>query len=203
MMLMMEQLPLRHDVLAAALPTNVHACSCKRTRRWADLWSFLASQEEADAEHIADVPVPQIHEELVDSAQIIPQKISWSRPSNSQSLLVKLDTASTAVANAVGEAQPLGFAKCNASTELELAKSPGDTGSDQCRHSNQLESLWVKPGPLCPRSTVPRQNPNSQSRLVKVKLGLLGPEQMARPVPPFQQSMPMKLGLLGLRSAVL
>ena len=54
------------------LCTNVHACGRKRARWWAELWSF-AMQEDA-AEHIVDVPVPKIHEELVDIAQIIPQE---------------------------------------------------------------------------------------------------------------------------------
>ena len=63
----------------------VHVCSRTRARRWTELWSFLALQEEAVEEHIVDVPGPQIaakipevvetkiHEEIVDSVQTIPR----------------------------------------------------------------------------------------------------------------------------------
>ena len=66
----------------------------------------------------------------------------------------------------------------------------------------QLQSLLVKIGLLELKSTVPRQNLTSQCPLVK--LGLLGPECMARPAPTRQHahSLLMKLGLLESKSTV-
>ena len=93
----------------------------------AELWHLLACQED-DAEHIVDVPVPQIYEELVDSAQIIPQERTVEQTVKfAESFGEAQDQhPSIAAEKSVGEAQPPGLAKYDASTELELAKSPGD-----------------------------------------------------------------------------
>ena len=60
----------------------VHACSRTRARWWAELWSLLACQKEYE-EHVVNVPVPRIHEEIVDAVQIKPradpQERFWSR----------------------------------------------------------------------------------------------------------------------------
>ena len=52
-------LPLRQQLLAAALP--------RRARMCAELLALLTKQEE-DAKHIVDVPEPQIKEELLEVA---------------------------------------------------------------------------------------------------------------------------------------
>ena len=67
----------------------VHVCSRTRACRWAELWSFLALQEEAVEEDIVDVPGPQIaakipqvvetkiHEEIVESVHVSLFKRIW------------------------------------------------------------------------------------------------------------------------------
>ena len=67
----------------------------------------------------------------------------------------------------------------------------------------QSQSLLVTLGLPEWLSTVSRQNPYSQR--APVKLGLPGPQQVARPAQPQQQqwqSLLMKIGLPGLKSAV-
>ena len=66
----------------------------------------------------------------------------------------------------------------------------------------QLKSLLVKPSLLGSNSGVPRQNP--KSKVLLVKLGLLGPEQTTRLAVSVQQlqKLLVKLGLLGSPSTV-
>ena len=65
----------RQQLLAAALP-RVHACSRTRARGMAELWNLLAIQE---AEHIVDVPVSQIMEEIVNAIETAPKEHTSER----------------------------------------------------------------------------------------------------------------------------
>ena len=130
-----------------------------------------------DAEHIVDVPVPQVMEEVLEVVENIPKGISERTMEQTvdvpvphvelQCLLVKLDFSGpdandtidadvSAVAHSAGEARLPGIAGYSDTSESELAKS-------------------------------------------SVKLCLLGQEHVARPMPLFQQSkrMSVKLGLQG------
>ena len=156
-------------------------------------WRPLCPYMQVGAERIVAVPVPQIHEELVDSAQIIPQEriveqtveLAESSGEAGSSWFVTNDTtstASTAVAKSAGETGPSG---------------PGANGPTSAATAAVGKPV-VKPGSLCPRSTVPRENPSSQVLLEKVKLFHLGPEQTTRPSPTKQQlESLMKFGLQG------
>ena len=133
---------------------------------------------------------------------------------NSQCLSVKLvffwpgkqDTGRadvTAAAKSAGEAWPCGIAKHSISTESKLAEVFGEGGTGRSlskidlliRHcvvprqpAQQSQSLLMFL--LRSQSTGQRQNPNSQRSLVSfmTKLGVLGPEHMARPAPQSHQT---------------
>ena len=81
---------------------------------------------------------------------------------------------------------------------FDMAGTVGDQ-----EHVRDLAEFWAEAArPLGSDSTVPRQNPISQCALVK--LGLLGPQQGAHPVPLLQQSQCLleKLGLLESQTRV-
>ena len=69
-------LPLRQQLLAAVLPLRARVQS--RARRWAELWALLAKQE-GDAEHVVDLPKPQIMEEILEVIENIPEEYTLER----------------------------------------------------------------------------------------------------------------------------
>ena len=91
-------------------------------------------------------------------------------------------------------------------------ESPGEAGSSWSRTSDTTSTTVTAVGATCStsvgearpwglQSTLPRQHPNSQCRLVK--LGRLGPSRQTRLIPSRQNPNPqvllMMLGLMGLQ----
>ena len=104
----------------------VHVCGCKRARRQADSWAILFMQDETDEGHIVDVPVPQIHEELADSAQIIPQERIWcmfQEPRVTAKILVVIKIPE--LAESPGEVRSPGIAKLSATTAATVVDTTG------------------------------------------------------------------------------
>ena len=134
-----------------------------------------------------DVPVPQIHEEFMDSAQMTPQERAWcmfEAPEPAESPGVAggtSDTTSTAatafdtaIEKSVGEARPPEIAKDWATT-VDTAQSLLATGKLGLRSvklsmqaSRGLQISWPRQNP---------KNPNSQTFLVSfmMELGLFWP----------------------------
>ena len=130
------------------------------------------------------------------------------------------ETVDTTVLLSVGAARPAGIAEYSATeysaeaidTTVAMsvceARPPGiaEFRGKQSLHQPQSLLATVKLGLQGLQSKWSQQNPNSQSLLVSftMKLGLPGPEQIARPAPQQQQStcLLVKIGLLRLQSAV-
>ena len=106
--------------MAALPPTRTLAVE-KRERRLAELWRLLAMQEEAEEENLEVIKV--IPRKCI-SEHGVEQTVELAESSGKEagsSWVEKYDTTSTTsatVAKSVGEAQPLGIARCNASTEF-------------------------------------------------------------------------------------
>ena len=155
------------------LCSYVHVCGCKRARWWAELWTWLASVEEADAEHIVDVPGPQIEADDLPVPRVmkenleafeVPQErvIELAKSPESSGLRASATTAAAAVATTDWRiAQRM--AKCSATTAATAV----------IQQSKSLLALAML-ALLKMQSTVPRLPlQQSQSFLMLAKLSLL------------------------------
>ena len=149
------------------LCSYVHACGHKRARRWAELWSFLAMQEE-DAEHIVEVQ-PQIAAKILEVAETIPRAPGACS-------FAAAEYGSSGPEKSVGEARLLEIAKHNTTAAITtvvillMSAKPGLLGLQSTAPGRKSQSLPMKLGLLGLRTTVPRP----LSKNPPMKLGVLG-----------------------------
>ena len=154
----------------------VHVCGRTHAPKCAELFAWLTSVEDADEEHIADVPVPQIAAKILEVIETVFQESIWCMFEEPQVAAKIFEVIK------VPQDAPV--------PHVELTRSLGEAGSSWPVETRpaptlpQSQGLLVKLGLLGKRSTAARQNPNSKCFLVKVNLDLLGAKQTARPVPP-------------------
>ena len=137
---------------------------------------------------------------------LVVKRKRWARP-------VPLFLQSV-VGKFIGEARPLGLAKHSAATKSELVESSQSVYHDLCRRYNSRQACWRSSASRVREMQPSGQNPNrtlnSQSLLMKtlllqwkMQLHLIGPEQVAPPAQPQQQSLSLlvKCDLLRWQSA--